>query len=100
MPPVVPTPNREVNYVHATAGEVLSLGPLKLRIKEDGSRTGNMILLHVQYLYYIFPFPRFTANASSPASVQPIAYHFSNASRVSMQAHQPALQTIVSPSLS
>lgn len=41
MPPVVPTPTVPINFVHATAGEIIHLGPVKLRVMEDGSRTGT-----------------------------------------------------------
>ncbi|KAH8805731.1 RmlC-like cupin domain-containing protein [Xylogone sp. PMI_703] len=43
MPPVVPTPTVPINYVTATTGEIISLGPVKLRVMEDGSRTDNRI---------------------------------------------------------
>jgi len=43
MPPVVPTPNVQINFVQAKAGEIISLGPVKLRVMEDGSRTDNRI---------------------------------------------------------
>ncbi|KAM3074111.1 hypothetical protein ACMFMG_003067 [Clarireedia jacksonii] len=42
-PPIVPTPNVPINFVKAETGEVLSLGSVKLRIMEDGSRTDNRL---------------------------------------------------------
>ena len=41
MPPVVPTPTVPINFVQAKAGEIISLGAIKLRVMEDGTRTGN-----------------------------------------------------------
>ncbi|KAI1184361.1 RmlC-like cupin domain-containing protein [Nemania serpens] len=36
-------PRRPISFLPARAGEVLSLGPIKCRIMEDGSRTDNRI---------------------------------------------------------
>lgn len=35
------TPQVPINFVPAKAGEVLDLGVIKIRIMEDGSRTGK-----------------------------------------------------------
>jgi hypothetical protein len=45
MPPVVPTPNVPINFVHAKAGEIIKLGTITLRVMEDGSRTGGLFYL-------------------------------------------------------
>lgn len=37
-------PNRPVNFVPAKAGDVLALGPMTLRVMEDGSNTGRRII--------------------------------------------------------
>ena len=42
MPPVVPTPSVPINFVHAKAGEIIKLGTIKLRVMEDGSKTGEL----------------------------------------------------------
>ncbi|KAL5116104.1 hypothetical protein ACEQ8H_006000 [Pleosporales sp. CAS-2024a] len=36
-------PRRPINFVPATSGEVLQLGPITCRIMEDGSRTDNRL---------------------------------------------------------
>ena len=41
MPPVVKTPNVPITFVQAKEGEVIALGSVKLRVMEDGSRTGT-----------------------------------------------------------
>lgn len=38
------TPNVPLNFVPAKQGEVLHLGTIVIRIMEDGSRTGNVLL--------------------------------------------------------
>jgi hypothetical protein len=42
MPPVVATPTVPVQFVQAQAGEIISLGKIKLRVMEDGSNTGKI----------------------------------------------------------
>ena len=39
-PSALSTPQRHINFVPATAGETFMLGPIKVRIMEDGSHTG------------------------------------------------------------
>ncbi|KAM0127620.1 hypothetical protein ACHAO1_009431 [Botrytis cinerea] len=41
--PIAPQPNVPVHYVKAETGEVITLGNVKLRVLEDGSRTDNRI---------------------------------------------------------
>lgn len=43
--PIAPQPNVPVHYVKAEAGEVITLGNVKLRVLEDGSRTGMCFFL-------------------------------------------------------
>ena len=39
-PSALSTPQRHINFVPAAAGDTFMLGPIKVRIMEDGSRTG------------------------------------------------------------
>ncbi|PQE24558.1 Cupin domain-containing protein [Rutstroemia sp. NJR-2017a WRK4] len=41
--PIVPTPNVPINFVKAETGDILSLGSVKVRVMEDGSRTDNRL---------------------------------------------------------
>ncbi|ESZ93997.1 hypothetical protein SBOR_5618 [Sclerotinia borealis F-4128] len=41
--PIVPQPNVPIYHLKAEAGEVITLGSVKLRVMEDGSRTDNRI---------------------------------------------------------
>ncbi|RFU28078.1 hypothetical protein B7463_g8261, partial [Scytalidium lignicola] len=43
MAPIVATPTVPINFVTATNGEMISLGPIKMRVMEDGSRTDNRL---------------------------------------------------------
>jgi hypothetical protein len=38
-------PDRPVNFVPAKAGEIIVLGSVKLRVMEDGSNTGKLVLV-------------------------------------------------------
>lgn len=46
--PIAPQPNVPVHYVKAETGEVITLGNVKLRVLEDGSRTG-------MYFFFFLP---------------------------------------------
>jgi len=37
----LPTDNIPVNWVPAKSGEIIQLGPITMRVLEDGSRTGE-----------------------------------------------------------
>ncbi|TGO59512.1 hypothetical protein BOTNAR_0161g00230 [Botryotinia narcissicola] len=41
--PITPQPNVPVHYVKTETGEIITLGNVKLRVLEDGSRTDNRI---------------------------------------------------------
>jgi hypothetical protein len=36
-------PNRPISFVPIKAGEIISLGGMKLRVLEDGSNTGKLL---------------------------------------------------------
>ena len=40
-PTNLPVPQNHINFVPAKAGETFKLGPMTVRIMEDGSHTGN-----------------------------------------------------------
>lgn len=40
-PALLETPQEHINFVPAREGEIIKLGPLTLRVMEDGSRTGT-----------------------------------------------------------
>lgn len=41
-------PDRPVSFVPFKAGDVITLGTMKLRVMEDGSNTGKLHLSHIQ----------------------------------------------------
>jgi mannose-6-phosphate isomerase-like protein (cupin superfamily) len=69
MTAIVPTPTVPINFVEAKEGEIITLGLVKLRVMEDGSRTGMYTEVSTSYkilntiaIYYEYTFKLVTSS--------------------------------------
>lgn len=56
-PALLETPQEHINFVPATEGEIIKLGPLTLRVMEDGSHTGTNLTSSYAFVQFLSSFP-------------------------------------------
>jgi len=52
------TPQEHINFVPAKEGEIIKLGPLTLRVMEDGSHTGTNLTSSYAFVQFLSSFPQ------------------------------------------
>jgi len=57
-PALLETPQEHINFVPAKEGEIIKLGPLTLRVMEDGSHTGTNLTSSYAFVQFLSSFPQ------------------------------------------